>query len=122
MSTLFTGSLSVVAGQKSYTPLPVSGGIQGLGKSLQVSIVMTGTAFPTGTTTLTIGLSTDGGATYREASGSYTAPFPPGKGGGVPNQTLGFTVGDTTTVTHVRLSTDAPSTFTLPVTVTAVGV
>lgn len=121
MANIFSGSLSVLAGQKTYTPIPISG-IQGQGMSLKVDIVMPGNVFPTGDTMLTIGLSNDNGATYREASGTYTGPIAPGKGGGIPNQTLGFLINNPTTVTHVRLNTDAPSAFTLPVTVSALGV
>ena len=121
MSTIFSGSLSVSAGAKTYAAIPVSG-IQTQGTSLQVNVVMTGVAFPTGLTTLILGFSYDGGATYQEASGGYLGPIQPGKGGGIPAQTLGFLVANPTTVSHVRLRTDAPSAFSLPVTVSAVGV
>jgi hypothetical protein len=121
MATIFSGSLAISAGEKIYTAIPVSG-IQGLGKSLKVDITMPGDVFPTGDTTLTIGFSTDGGASYREASGIYTGPIPIGKGGVVPAQSLGFTIADTTIVTHVRAKTIAPSAFSLPVTITAVEV
>lgn len=117
-TTLFSGTLPIAAGSKVNAPLAVPNGSQSLGQNLQVNVVMTGTAFPTGTTTITIGISTDNGATYREASGAYTAPFTSGKGGATPDQTLGFMVADAALVTHVRLSTNAPSAFNLPLTVT----
>jgi hypothetical protein len=121
MATLFSGNLAVSAGEKTYTPIAVNG-IQSAGKRLQVTIVMLGTAFPTGDTTLTIGLSTDGGSIYREASGMYTGPILPGIGGVIPDQDLGFLIGDTAMITHVRAKTIAPSAFTLPVTINAVEV
>jgi hypothetical protein len=121
MAAIFSGSLAVAAGPKTYTAIPVSG-IQSAGNSLQVSIVMPGDVFPTGLTTLTIGFSYDGGATYKEAEGGYLGPIPPGKGGVIQAQSLGFLITNSATVTHVRLRTDAPSAFTLPVSVSAVGV
>lgn len=122
MAVIFSGSLVVAAGPKTYTAIPVSG-IQSTGKSLQVNITMPGNVFPTGQTTLTIGISHDGGLTYQEASGIYTGPIAPGKDGvTIPQQSLGFEIANATTVTHVRLKTDAPSAFSLPVTVDAVGV
>ena len=121
MTTLFSGSLNISKNPKTFAAIPIAG-VQGAGKTLRIDITMTGTAFPAGTTNLTIGISTDGGATYKEASGGYTAPFAPGKGGGIPDQTLGFMIADTTLITHIRAKTDAPSEFTLPVTITATEV
>jgi hypothetical protein len=123
MSTqLFSGSLPIPSGTHIGNAIAVPNGVQSLGQNLQVDLSMTGSAFPNGSTTITVGISTDNGASYREASGTYTAPFAPGKGGGTPNQSLGFTVADASLVTHVRLSTSAPSAFNLPVTITVTGV
>ena len=121
MAAIFSGSLTVSSGAKTYTAIPVNG-IQSAGTSLQVNISMPGDVFPAGLTTLVIGFSYDGGETYNEAEGGYLGPIPPGKGGGIPNQTLGFLIANSATVTHVRLRTDAPSAFTLPVSISAVGV
>lgn len=121
MATIFSGSLAVLAGAKTYTPIPVSG-LQSTGQGLQVNIIMPGDVFPVGLTTLILGFSYDGGVIYKEAEGGYLGPIQPGKGGGIPDQTLGFFIANSATVTHVRLRTNAPSTFSLPVSVSAVGV
>ena len=121
MAAIFSGSLTVSAGAKTYAAIPVNG-IQTTGQSLQVDIVMPGNVFPTGLTTLILGFSYDGGTTYKEAEGGYLGPILPGKGGSIQDQALGFLIANSTTVTHVRLKTNAPSAFTLPVSVSAVGV
>jgi len=121
MTTLFSGSLDISKNPKTFAAIPIAG-VQGAGKTLRIDITMTGTAFPTGTTNFTIGISTDGGATYKEASGGYTAPFATDKNGQIPDQRLGFMIADTTLITHIRAKTDAPSAFTLPVTITATEV
>jgi hypothetical protein len=113
MTVLFTGSFSIPAGVNQRTAVVVPGNVKQAGRSLTCSLQMDSTAFPTGTTIISMGLSTDGGVTYHTASNTIDGPV---SQDGDPFFTMTYCLGVQDVVTHARLTTSAPSAFVLPVT------
>src|SRR5262245_11982796 len=95
MTVLFSGNLNVPSGQTTGASTAATG-------AKRIKISMDCNAFPTGTTTLEIQISTDGGATFPFiAIGTYVGPA------AIPARFeqlyhLEYSVADSLTITHTR--------------------
>src|SRR4029077_7980781 len=106
MAVLSSGLLVVVGGVQFQRVLAISSGTL-------VRLTMDGSVFPLGITTLSIGISTDGGATFNVAS--MTCP-----GGVTPlggNWVMGYELGPSDVPTHTKIMVDAALGFSSNMTV-----
>jgi hypothetical protein len=117
MAVIFNGSVSIPAGFKESNALSVVGR-KIVGTVLRIRVSMDEANFPAGETTISVSVSSDGGSTYRTASGTYINPAT-WKGAGPHYWYLeyGFAEGELTT--HVKYATIAPQAFTTQVIVEA---
>ena len=75
MTILFQGNRIIRAGADESSVIPVPQNIKQPGQSLEVKISLVWDDFPTGTTSIEMLLSMDGGATFpRSAGGTWPMP------------------------------------------------
>jgi hypothetical protein len=114
MTILFQGTVAFLAGAHESAVFPVPGGIKQPGVALNVKLSLQGDNLPAGTTTVTVFISTDGGATYRSASMTIDAPRT--YRGSPPHwEMLGYEIGADDVPTHAKFSYDVPSAFSTAV-------
>ena len=113
MAVLFNGSVSFPAGVKESNVLSLAGR-KFAGQILRIRVSMDEAGFPTGETTISISVSSDGGVTYRTATGTYINPAI-WKGAGPHYWFLEYGFGPDELATHVKYSTIAPQAFTTQV-------
>jgi len=116
VSVLFTNDAQVIqVGVRESAPVAVPDGVKQPGLPLSVRITLGAEAFPNGTTTLTVFLSLDGGATFPR-SASMTVVMPVVFRGPAPHfWFMGFSLGPNDNPTHVKFSTNVPTQFTTSV-------
>jgi streptogramin lyase len=115
MTILFSGLQAVLAGvpaEKILAP-PADSKQAGLEQVFRVS--MDATVFPVGATTLSLGISVDGGATYKTSSMTCTGGLLPRSG----KWTMNYALGANAVPTHTKVSINAPLGFTSNMTVEA---
>src|SRR5258708_7696234 len=105
MAVLSSGLMVVVAGVQASTTLAVSSGTK-------IRVSMDSTVFPLGTTTIGIGISTDGGSTFQVASMGC-----PGSKSG--NWVMTYELGPDDVPTHTKVMIDAAIGFSASMTVEA---
>lgn len=113
MTVLFAGPQINAAGLQSGNPIAIPGGLKQDGVEQVIRLTMGASVFPLGTTTLSIGISTDGGATYHRASMTCVGPAI------VPNWVMAYGLGPDAVPTHTQISIDSPLGFTAAMTVEA---
>ena len=118
MTVLFSGSVPIVAGPRESAAFSVVGS-KIAGNVLRIRVSMNEATFPVGTTTISVMVSSDGGVTYRTASGTYINPAQ-WRGPGPHFWFLEYGFGAGELATHVKYATDAPQAFTTQVIVEAI--
>jgi len=118
MTILFSGSRSIPQGANESAPISVVGHKK-FGTPLRIRVSMDAATFPAGTTTISVLVSSDGGATYRSASGTYVNPAQ-WRGAGPHYWFLEYGFGAGEEATHVKYATIAPQAFTVDVIVEAI--
>lgn len=115
MAVLFSGLQVVVAGVQLAGPFAIPGDLKQSGVEQVFRLSADATVFPLGTTTLTVGISMDGGTTFRTASMACT-------GGVLPlgnKWVMTYALGANDTPTHAQITISAPLGFSANVTVEA---
>jgi hypothetical protein len=108
VTILFDGNVNIPAGPFTSAPIPVSGTLKKVGKSLALKVSMDEATFPAGATSVSIGVSIDGGANYRTAS--MTCVNPKTWRGPPPHYWyVSLALDVNATPTHMRYETNAPS-------------
>lgn len=115
MAVLFSGLQVVVAGAQLAGPFAVPGNLKQAGVGQVFRLSADATVFPLGTTTLSVGVSMDGGATFRTASMSCVGGILP-KGN---KWFMDYGLGKDDAPTHVQITIGAPLGFSVNVTVEA---
>ena len=110
MTVLFDSVVPILGGVNESALMAVPGGIKQPGIPLTLLLSVENTLMPVGTSTLTIFLSSDGGATFRSASSSGSPPTVR-RGVGPHFWQMGYSLGANDVITHVKFSTNVPSTF-----------
>lgn len=115
-TTLSSGLQVVLAGVQAQSVIAIPGNLKQAGVAQAIRVTANAAAFPAGTTTLSIGLSTDGGLTFHTAQ--MACP-----GGVAPNgdntYIMSYALGVDDAPTHTRISFDALVGFSSNVTVEA---
>jgi len=119
MTILFSGTIPIAAGLTNRSAIAVPGGLKKINQPLAVSLSFDGDAIPAGLFKLTIGLSMDGGITFKTATNTLTGPLVVSDLKFSNQQRFGFTLDNGAQVTHLRFTTDAPSAFNLPLSIDA---
>jgi hypothetical protein len=118
VSVLFSGSRTFQSGLRESATIPVPGNIKQAGVPLRVRVSLEAENFPNGTTTISVLISTDGGATFNEAA--MTVVMPATFRGPAPHYWyLEYQLGADDDSTHAKYRTNAPAGFTTNVTVEA---
>lgn len=114
MTILFQGTTPIQAGLHESGLFAVPGNIKQPGVALNLKVSFGAEQFPNGTTTITLFLSMDNGATFRSAV--MTVVMPATFIGPAPHfWNMGFGLGVDENPTHAKFSTDAPSAFSTTV-------
>jgi hypothetical protein len=97
----------------------IPGDIKQPGVLLNLKLSLEAEPFPTGTTTILMELSLDGGATWKGAPMAFTMPHT-FRGPAPHFWNVGYTLGPNDNPTHGRFTTIAPSAFTTNIVLEAV--
>ena len=110
MTILFAGNVPIQAGAFESAAFNVAGR-KVPGVPLRIRLSMDEATFPAGATEISVFVSSDGGATYRSAAGTYINPAE-WRGPGPHFWFLEYGFGANELATHVKYATDAPQAFT----------
>ena len=117
MTILFQQANHVFPAGEDVNTFAIPANVKQVGVPMNVTVLMGAANFPTGTTTIQIELSEDGGVTFPfVASQSMDRPPAPRAGS---NESITFSLGADDDPTHARVTTIAPSQFSTSVTITA---
>lgn len=115
MAILFSGLQAVLAGVPAEMVLAPPGGSKQAGLEQAFRVSMDATVFPLGTTTISLGISVDGGSTFRTASMGCIGGVLPRSGKWV----VAYALDPDAIPTHTKVSINAPLGFTSNMTVEA---
>ena len=117
MTTLFQQANHVFPAGLDTNTFAIPSNVKQLGVAMNITVLMGAANFPTGTTSIQIELSEDGGVTFPfVASQSMDRPPAPRAGS---NESISFSLGVDDDPTHARVTTNAPTQFSTSVTITA---